>query len=827
MIFTGRARRGRPINLSGKQQLSRDDVLRRAEAQRKERETVRREQHACRVIQIRWRSLQAVRSARREILTVFLQDPTAVPPEYFVPVLPWAPESLAIQSLKLIHGGSSRLCSRLVNLCLACDGHLRTVCLEVIAQCDTHPSVALLVGLPDSEPLHVALRKCATVYPREFIQGLLHSSKEVPFSVLEPLKDAPLFNIDGLDVIPLAARLAPYPQFSRVVASLIASLSFIREVSANERQALSPCVSKESIYQVCGHELDMQIIASYFLNLFQILPEHKPEILLHLSFAVRSPPMAVRAWHSYISHGGESLSLAVELWSWWLPVTPDSEIFKSERLGFTPQMFENVAEELRDMCFEYLWSGTTTHTRAPFNSTFLNFLRQIYIRDARRKLFSDGFWLMEHHMATNWDKVAEEQWWIPSYDEEYEHSTSAPVRILQKAPFFVQFSNRVGLLYRLIDRDRQQTSLSSLWGPRVHHDINRETLVDDAETVFAELGPRIKDDLAVRLVSNGVPEAGIDGGGLTKEVLTAIAAEAFTPQSPYWCETPSHTLIPNPIWSERPWPNGIEAARAKYRFLGQVVGKCLYENLLIDVEFSYVFLMKWAGASATRASFDDLYLLDLDLYNSLVSLLHLSPSDIEALDLDFTIQGPGSTVVELKPHGAQVQLTDSNKLEYARCVANYKLNNEMGPQTNWFLQGFGEIINLAWLQMFNGSEIQMLISGGHQDIDIEDLRAHAEFSGWAFDSPTLENLWHVLHEFNSDQRKAFLKFVTSVPRGPLLGFKHLTPRFGIRCAGRSDERLPTSSTCVNLLKIPEYSSKEILRNKLLYSIESGAGFDLS
>lgn len=827
MIFTGRTRRGRPINLSGKQQQSREDVLRRAEIQRREREAVRREQHACKVIQGKWRTLIAVRERRRQMLSWFLQNPTSVPPEYFVPVLPWASQSQAIQSLKLIQGGNSKLCGRLVSLCLKCGEPLRTMCLEVIAQCQPHSSVSLLTDLPDSEPLHAALRKCAAAYPVEFIQNLLRTSKDLPYNVLEPLKDAPLLEIEELDPIPLAARLAAYPQFARIVASLISSLNFSRELSVAEKRALLPCVSKESIYRVCGPEPDIPAVARFFNRLFELLPDHKPEILLHLSFAVRRPPVAARAWLFYKAHGGESLGLAVELWSWWLPVTPDADIFRSERLGLTPEMFRDVAEVLRDLCFDHLWTGSTSEVKPYSKSTFLNFLRQIYIRDSRRKLFPDGFWLMEHRMATNWEKVAEEQWWLPSLDEEYEQLNSAPVRILQRAPFFVQFSNRVGLLYRLIDRDRYQSNVSSFWGPRAHYDINRENLMDDAESVFAELGPRVKNDLAVRLVSNGIPEAGIDGGGLTKEVLTAIVAEAFTPQSPYWSETPGHTLVPNPVWSERPAPSGIEVARAKYRFLGQTIGKCLYENLLVDVEFSSVFLMKWAGLSATRASFDDLYLLDVELYNSLVQLSHLSPAEVDALYLDFTIQGSSSNFVELKPHGRQIPVTDANKLEYSRCVANYKLNNEMSPQTSWFLQGFGEIVNLAWLQMFNGPEIQMLISGGNHDIDINDLKAHAELSGWAYNSRTLENLWQVLVEFSPEQRRSFLKFVTSVPRAPLLGFRHLAPHFGIRCAGHSDERLPTSSTCVNLLKLPEYSSKQILRNKLLYSIESGAGFDLS
>ena len=41
------------------------------------------------------------------------------------------------------------------------------------------------------------------------------------------------------------------------------------------------------------------------------------------------------------------------------------------------------------------------------------------------------------------------------------------------------------------------------------------------------------------------------------------------------------------------------------------------------------------------------------------------------------------------------------------------------------------------------------------------------------------------------------------------------------------DRLPTAATCVNLLKLPPYRTAQQIREKLLYAVESGAGFELS
>lgn len=42
-----------------------------------------------------------------------------------------------------------------------------------------------------------------------------------------------------------------------------------------------------------------------------------------------------------------------------------------------------------------------------------------------------------------------------------------------------------------------------------------------------------------------------------------------------------------------------------------------------------------------------------------------------------------------------------------------------------------------------------------------------------------------------------------------------------------DDRLPTASTCMNLLKLPCYPDEQTMLDKLVCAIESGAGFELS
>ena len=65
------------------------------------------------------------------------------------------------------------------------------------------------------------------------------------------------------------------------------------------------------------------------------------------------------------------------------------------------------------------------------------------------------------------------------------------------------------------------------------------------------------------------------------------------------------------------------------------------------------------------------------------------------------------------------------------------------------------------------------------------------------------------------------------------GFQHLPGLYGecpftLSCVGPGDGRLPTASTCFNLLKLPAYSTKAILEERLHVALHYGAeGFSFA
>jgi ubiquitin-protein ligase E3 C len=131
--------------------------------------------------------------------------------------------------------------------------------------------------------------------------------------------------------------------------------------------------------------------------------------------------------------------------------------------------------------------------------------------------------------------------------------------------------------------------------------------------------------------------------------------------------------------------------------------------------------------------------------------------------------------------------------------------------------------------MFTPSEMQILISGTSLGIDVEDLKANTKYSDCSESDKFIKYFWKAVESFTDEERALLLRFVTGCERAPLFGFQNLHPPFSIiRMRIDSDsERLPTASTCVNLLRLPQYSSQRVMREKLILAIKSGTGFELT
>ncbi|MCO5565556.1 hypothetical protein L7F22_019230 [Adiantum nelumboides] len=575
------------------------------------------------------------------------------------------------------------------------------------------------------------------------------------------------------------------------------------------------------------------------------------------------------------------------------PLTLDEIVTLSgllRNLAFAMYWFEGTGGPLNDLSNNNVF-GMGKMDLLSLRDIVTRLLQQLHQRDSRRKFAPDNHWLMNSELDLNSfiqsvvmeedelnkkqdegltdggdamdieeDEVDEIERGDEPMDEDQDHIATADrpaissrlanhrplgsrkrgltarslaylsprLGVLNNIPFVIPFEVRVEIFHQFtaLDYDRLRKS-RAYNGPLRDITIRRGSVAEDGFTQLNGLGENLKHRIAIRFVDQfGIEESGIDGGGLFKEFLTSLIKEAFDTDRGLWSATSDQQLYPNPHSYAKQDDN-----LQWYKFLGRVLGKALYQGILVDINFASFFLSKWLGRG--HGYLDDLSgleSLDKEVYRNLLWLKHYNGDVEKDLTLDFTVADEEfgeKRIHELVPNGRNIPVTRENRLEYIYRVSHYRLNEQIRQQSEAFLSGLTDLIDLRWLRMLNRDELRILISGTEGDIDLKDLQENTVLGGYHEKDQIMDFFWRSLESFTHAQRKAFLKFATSCPSPPLLGFQQLNPKFGIRHAGDDTSRLPTASTCVNLLKLPRYTSFEQCREKLLYAIESGAGFDLS
>lgn len=532
-------------------------------------------------------------------------------------------------------------------------------------------------------------------------------------------------------------------------------------------------------------------------------------------------------WHSLRhSSSGSLLRLFSESFRISTLVMDDDDFYESSNLAFVSE----VSAELKEQLFWKLYSATAaTHTR---NKVLWDFSEPDTVQAASRLLLA--LWARDARRPFSTESAA--RWEVPAARKASELFVRESIRkscdvpLLRMAPFTVPFETRVRIFHGCVAQEKARAGggLSFFGMNGVWVTIRRNFIFEDAFAQLNALGSRLRENIRVKFVDeHGLEEAGVDGGGVFKEFMHQLVRLSFSP-SHYglFKATDGGELYPNPASSVIAPTNHLE----QFTFLGRILGKALYDAILVDLPIASFFLRKLLGISN---DLNDLRSLDPELHRNLRFLKYADPESFSDLGLTFTVvdNNFGEAIEkELLPGGGSLPVTWNNRLEYMHRVADYRLNRQIRQQTTAFISGFFDVVQKEWIEMFNERELCELISGDRSGkIDNFDLRSNVVYSGgYSETSETVQLFWAVVEEdLSDDERAALLQFVTSSPRAPLLGFQFLNPPFCIQKAGEDESRYPTASTCMNLLKLPPYSSRETMREKLKYAIMQNTGFGLS
>lgn len=319
----------------------------------------------------------------------------------------------------------------------------------------------------------------------------------------------------------------------------------------------------------------------------------------------------------------------------------------------------------------------------------------------------------------------------------------------------------------------------------------------------------------------------------------------------------------------RPWPTNADAsdgsqfskASEYFRLVGRVMAKALQDGRLLDLPMSTAFYKLVLGQELDLhdiLSFDaefgkilqelqalvcrKQYLESMgDAHCDAVADLRFRGALIEDLFLDFTL--PGYPDYILKPGEQNVDI--NNLEEYISLVVDATVKVGISRQMEAFRAGFNQVFDISSLQIFSPHELDYLLCGRRELWEAETLVDHIKFDhGYTAKSPAVLNLLEIMGEFTPEQQRSFCQFVTGAPRLPPGGLAVLNPKLtivrkhssttsntasnGTGPSESADDDLPSVMTCANYLKLPPYSTKEIMFKKLLFAISEGQGsFDLS
>uniref|UniRef100_A0A673HKE3 Apoptosis-resistant E3 ubiquitin protein ligase 1 n=1 Tax=Sinocyclocheilus rhinocerous TaxID=307959 RepID=A0A673HKE3_9TELE len=271
-----------------------------------------------------------------------------------------------------------------------------------------------------------------------------------------------------------------------------------------------------------------------------------------------------------------------------------------------------------------------------------------------------------------------------------------------------------------------------------------------------------------------------------------------------------------------------------YEFAGRVVGKCLYESALggaykqlVRARFTRSFLAQIIGLRMNYKYFET---DDEEFYKTKVCFI--LNNDVSEMDLVFAEEkysksGHLEKVVELISGGAQIAVSNENKIHYLNLLAQYRLASQVRDEVEHFLKGLNELVPENLLAIFDENELELLMCGTG-DINVQDFKAHAVIVGgsWHFREKVMKWFWAVVSSFTQEELARLLQFTTGSSQLPPGGFNTLCPSFQI-IAAPTHSTLPTAHTCFNQLCLPTYDSYEELHKLLKLAISEGSeGFGM-
>lgn len=367
--------------------------------------------------------------------------------------------------------------------------------------------------------------------------------------------------------------------------------------------------------------------------------------------------------------------------------------------------------------------------------------------------------------------------------------------------------------------------------------VRRDCLVEDSLRSVSEVVGSGQEEIKKGLRIEFLGEEGLDSGGLRKEWFLLLVREVFDPEHGLFVyDEDSHYCYFNP---------GTFETSDQFFLVGAVLGLAIYNSTILDVAlppFAFRKLLASApsytgpATSSSRPSsgysLEDLAEFRPTLAKGLRQLLEFDGDVKETFCRDFVAAGEryGQLVeVPLCSNGENRAVTNSNRHEFVDLYIKYLLDTSVARQYEPFKRGFFTVCGGNALSLFRPEEIELLVRGSDEPLDVATLRTVAIYDGWgkginASDEPVVDWFWAAFGKASAKDQRKLLSFITSSDRIPAMGATSLVIK--ITCLGDHSNRFPIARTCFNMLGLYRYRDRGVLEDKLWRAVIESEGFGM-
>ena len=367
--------------------------------------------------------------------------------------------------------------------------------------------------------------------------------------------------------------------------------------------------------------------------------------------------------------------------------------------------------------------------------------------------------------------------------------------------------------------------------------VRRECLVEDSLRSVSEVVGTGQDDIKKGLRIDFIGEEGLDSGGLRKEWFLLLVRDVFDPEHGLFIyDDESRYCYFN--------PNSFETSD-QFFLVGVVLGLAIYNSTILDVAlppFAFRKLLASApsytgpATSSVRSThthtLEDLAEFRPSLARGLKQLLDFDGNVEEVFCRDFVAIAERYGSMDLVPlcsNGENRPVTNSNRYEFVDLYVKYILDTSVTRQYEPFKRGFFSVCEGNALSLFRPEEIEVLVRGSDEPLDVTTLQTVAIYDGWGKESdpaeePVVNWFWDSFSKASAQDQRKMLRFITSSDRIPAMGAICLTIK--ITCLGDDNRRLPIARTCFNMLGLYRYQTREILEDKLWMAVDESEGFGI-